>query len=233
MWNGKNKAITFSFDDGITQDIRFIEILDKYKLKCTFNLNSGLFGNKDMLDQRGFTVTHYKVDKTEVKDIYKNHEIAAHSLTHPYLNHIKDDNEVIRQVEEDRLALSDICGYNVVGMAYPCSKENKRVADIVKNNTGIKYSRSVTSTDNFDLQSDLYHFNPSAYSLYKEKLFEIGKRFLELKTDTPQLFYIWGHAYEFDFNSPQFTDWSAIDEFCSMISGKDDIFYGTNKEVLL
>ena len=33
VWNGKKKAITFSFDDGVTQDIRTIEILDKYSLK--------------------------------------------------------------------------------------------------------------------------------------------------------------------------------------------------------
>lgn len=41
MWNGKKKAVTFSFDDGVTQDIRLIEIFNKYGLKGTFNLNSG------------------------------------------------------------------------------------------------------------------------------------------------------------------------------------------------
>ena len=44
MWNGKNKAVTFSFDDGVLQDKRTIEILNKYGLKATFNLNSGKFG---------------------------------------------------------------------------------------------------------------------------------------------------------------------------------------------
>ena len=34
MWQGKKKAVTFSFDDGVTQDIRLIEILNKYGLKC-------------------------------------------------------------------------------------------------------------------------------------------------------------------------------------------------------
>ena len=29
MWNGKKKAVTFSFDDGVTQDIRLVEILNK------------------------------------------------------------------------------------------------------------------------------------------------------------------------------------------------------------
>ena len=32
MWNGKKKAITFSYDDGISQDIRIVELLNKYKV---------------------------------------------------------------------------------------------------------------------------------------------------------------------------------------------------------
>ena len=42
MFNGKKKALTFSYDDGVTQDIRLIEIFNKYNLKATFNLNSEL-----------------------------------------------------------------------------------------------------------------------------------------------------------------------------------------------
>ena len=44
MFNGKNKALTFSYDDGVTQDKRLIEIFNKYGLKATFNLNSELLG---------------------------------------------------------------------------------------------------------------------------------------------------------------------------------------------
>ena len=33
MFNGKMKAVTFSYDDGIAQDIRLIELLNKYNLK--------------------------------------------------------------------------------------------------------------------------------------------------------------------------------------------------------
>ena len=40
----KRKAITFSYDDGVTQDIRLIELMNKYGLKGTFNLNSELLG---------------------------------------------------------------------------------------------------------------------------------------------------------------------------------------------
>ena len=43
MFNGKNKALTFSYDDGVYQDARLAEIFNRYGLKCTFNLNSALF----------------------------------------------------------------------------------------------------------------------------------------------------------------------------------------------
>ena len=58
MYNGKNKAITFSYDDGLMQDIRMIEIFNKYNLKGTFNLNSGLLGNRDMLEINGLNINH-------------------------------------------------------------------------------------------------------------------------------------------------------------------------------
>ena len=46
MYQGKNKAITFSYDDGVTQDRRLIEILNRYGLKATFNINSGLLDRR-------------------------------------------------------------------------------------------------------------------------------------------------------------------------------------------
>ena len=39
---GKKKAFNVTYDDGVLQDIRFVELLNKYGLKGTFNLNSGL-----------------------------------------------------------------------------------------------------------------------------------------------------------------------------------------------
>ena len=42
MWNGKKKAVTFSYDDGVTQDRRLVEMMNTYGVKGTFNLNSGM-----------------------------------------------------------------------------------------------------------------------------------------------------------------------------------------------
>ena len=40
---GRSKALTLSYDDGVEQDERLMQILDRHGLKCTFNLNSGLW----------------------------------------------------------------------------------------------------------------------------------------------------------------------------------------------
>ena len=109
MWNGKKKAITFSFDDGVTQDIRLIEIFNKYGLKGTFNINSGLLGLPGELVRNGEKINHTKVKASEVKSIYQGHEVAVHTLTHPNLTTL-DEETIIRQVEEDRMALSNLSG---------------------------------------------------------------------------------------------------------------------------
>jgi peptidoglycan/xylan/chitin deacetylase (PgdA/CDA1 family) len=97
MFNGKMKAVTFSFDDGVTQDIRLIEIFNKYGIKCTFNLNSELLGKDGELTYEGKKCTHNKVKPHEVASIYKDHEVAVHTLTHPNLTQIADEKEIIRQ----------------------------------------------------------------------------------------------------------------------------------------
>ena len=165
---------------------------------------------------------------------FVNRNVAAHTKNHYRLTAL-DDETVISQVEEDRLKLSELCGYEVVGMAYPCGGVNNddRVAEIIKNNTGIKYARTIVSTENFDIQDNLYRFNPTVYHLDRKKAFRLAEEFINLKTETPKIFYIWGHSYELDYNSEKLMTWDYFEEFCKLICNKKDIFYGTNKEILL
>ena len=207
-----------------------IELLNKYGLKATFNLNSQRLGVNKILIREGKRVSHYKIHPSDVRAIYEGHEIAVHTLDHPTLPKVADDAEVIRQVEQDRLNLSELAGYEVVGMAYPGGGVNNddRVAAIIKAHTGVKYARTITSNYSFDLQDNLYRFNPTIHHARFEQMFELGEQFINMKADKPQLFYIWGHSYEFDMDDA----WDEFEEFCKMISGRKDIFYGTNAEVL-
>ena len=230
MWNGKKKALTFSYDDGVTQDIRMIEILNRYGLKGTFNLNSELLGKENALIRNGVEVRHDKVKPSEVAKIYAGHEVAAHTLTHPSLPRSSDE-EVIRQVEKDRLNLSALCGYEVVGMAYPGGGINhdKRVETLISEHTGIRYARTIDANGSFALQKDLICFSPTVYHIDTDEMLALGEKFLAYNGDAPALFYIWGHSYEFD----AWNFWDRFEEFCRRMSGHDDIFYGTNREVLL
>lgn len=230
MWNGKKKAVTFSFDDGVTQDIKTIALLNKYGLKATFNLNSGYFGYVMAEDSWG--VRHDKVLASQVKELYRGHEIAAHTLTHPNLTMLAEET-IIRQVELDRKLLEEICGYEIVGMAYPCGGVNNddRVAEVIRENTPIRYARTITSTHNFHLQKNLLRFNPTVYFMENGTVEKLIDEFLNVATDEPQLFYLWGHTYEFDRENGAL--WQRFESICQKLAGHEDIFYGTNKEVLL
>ena len=231
MWEGKNKAITFSFDDGVRQDKVLVEILNKYGLKSTFNLNSALLGLEPKLECNGRIVDHSKVQFSEVKDLYKGHEVAVHTLTHEFLPRMCEE-AIVYQVERDRLTLSDLVGYEVVGMAYPNGGQNNddRVAEIIIRRTGVKYSRTITATGEFLPQENLYRFNPTVHFVNLSKMKELWERFISEETTEDRVFYIWGHSYEIDAGH---LSWEEFDEFCKMVSGRKDVFYGTNSEVLL
>ena len=230
MFNGKMKAVTFSYDDCTTQDIRLVELLNKYGLKCTFNVNSLCLGGKNELVREGVTVRHDKLTAEQVKEVYAGHEVAVHTLTHPYLQTIEDEQVIIDQIEKDRENLEAIVGYDVRCMAYPGNgNDSDRVAEIIKNKTKIKVARTTVSTFNFDLQDNLYQFNPTIHHLHFNKIFDLAEEFINMQPDSPKIFYIWGHSFEFDIHDT----WDEFEKFLQLISGKDDIFYGTNSEVLL
>ena len=131
MFQGKNKALTFSYDDGFEQDIRFIELLNKYGMKGTFNLNNGRQGKSFPFESVAGLV---KRDCMYLKDsmpIYEGHEVAVHTVNHPNLITLSDE-DIIREVEDNRILLSELCGYEVVGMAYPCSQYDERVIRVLQ-----------------------------------------------------------------------------------------------------
>lgn len=223
MWNGKNKALTFSYDDGISQDIRLVEILNKYGMKCTFNLNSGIMNEKGNFQINDVPIT--RMTPEGLAELYRGHEIAVHTLTHPNLLELSDE-EVRREIAEDKSALESLFGCEICGMAYPYGTFDERVIGIAKE-CGIKYSRTVIDAPDFALQNNLMEFKATCHHR-NPRVFELLEEFLAYKGDAPAMFCLWGHSYEFDVNN----NWELIEEFCKKASGHSDIFYGTNREVL-
>lgn len=219
--NGKKQALTFSFDDNQDFDIRLIEIFDKYGMKCTFNLNSGTLGGT--ADQNSDGNVYVKPE--EVKEVYKNHEVAVHGVEHKYIANLTDPM-IVNEFMEDRKALEALTGKLVQGAAYAFGSHNERIMNILRI-VGIKYSRGVEDTKNFFPPQDFLDWCPTCHQA-DPKITEIGERFLNCPgyIELP-LMYVWGHSYEFGRSK----DWSGIEKFCEMMSGKDFIWYATNMEI--
>ena len=225
MWDGKKKAVTFSYDDGVTQDRRLVEMMNAYGVKGTFNLNSGIQSYANVWQhQKGLLI--HRMNAEGLKELYQGHEIAVHCLTHADLP--KFDEETIRnEILEDKKNLEERFGQPVVGMAYPFGTYNDTVVDIVRS-CGIRYSRTVDRTGTFELPKEPLTLNPTCHHNDADVM-ELIARFLASDSEEPQLFYLWGHSYEFDVEQ----NWDLMEKILKKLSGHEDIFYGTNREVLL
>ncbi len=231
MWQGKKKAITFSFDDGVTQDVRMIELLDKYNLRATFNLQSAMLGLTSKRNSCGEEVDKVHNNPFKIKEIYKNHEIAVHTLTHfPLVSQYEDS--INFQVGQDKRILEELSGREIVGMAYPCGgvNSNEYTADVIRKSGFVKYARTNKQTFNFEMPKDLFLLDMTLHFAEIKRAFELADEFLNKEFAQPVCFSIWGHTYELD---DDYVTWQQFEELCKVLSNKRDVFYGTNSEVYL
>ncbi len=231
---GKQKAVTFSYDDGIKADIRLCEIFDKYNMKATFNINSSRIANEP---------TDWYLTKEEIKEhiIGGGHEIAVHGKFHLAPGKLRSV-DIVREFLDCRFELEDKFDMIIRGMAYPFSGvriiQNGRgyedIRDILKN-IDIVYSRTLGEDNNsFLLPVDWHNWIPSAHH-DNENIFEYINQFTSISNDDSvvrdyryaRLFYIWGHSYEFDRHN----NWDRIEKICSQLGGQQDVWYATNIEI--
>lgn len=225
------KFLTFSYDDGIAQDIRLIKLLEKYGMRGTFHICSAQAGKMDKLLRDDVTVYHGKIPACEISKIYEGHEVAAHTCSHVRLTALSDE-EIVKEVEGDRLALSELVGYEVVGLAYPYGVYDERVIRLINEKTGIRYARVAAPSFNFNMPTDIFAMPPSARHStdeYWDELFILGEKFINLRSDSNTHFCVMGHSYEFDIHNT----WDKFESFLKMMSGHSDITYATIKEAVL
>ena len=121
---GRTRAFTLSYDDGVEADRRLLGIIDKYGLRCTFNLNSTLF------DCAGW---HGRMDEEATYAAFSGgpHEVALHGARHIFLNKVPLP-EAIREVALNRDWLEHKFGRIVCGMAYAYNGFNDDVKRVLK-----------------------------------------------------------------------------------------------------
>lgn len=219
--DGKLKCITFSYDDGRTQDIRLTELFRKYSLKGTFNLNGINIAENSAEDIR-----HIRPE--DIEKIYDGFEIACHGYEHPSYKML-DNAQTCFDILRDREALEKFLKRPVRGFALPMGSYNADTVDILEK-CGFLYSRTINSTDSFDMTENFLEWHPTVKH-DTGKLLETGERFLNEKhwEASLRLLFVWGHSYELDNGNM----WETMEEFCKTVSGKDDIWYATNMEICL
>jgi len=216
--NGKSKALTLSYDDGTLSDLKLMEILKKYNIKATFNLNSGMFDRE----------YHNRMFKEEAIKNYDTNffEIASHGLNHAYIDNISHC-ELIKEYYEDQKNLEEIFGKPILGGAYPYGNYNDELVSILKS-LGMKYYRTTKCSYSFGLPNEPLLLEPTIR--HKDpRLNELVDKFLNEKPDhDPYLFYMWGHSFEFDTDN----NWDLIENFVKKVSDKDDVWYATNIDII-
>ena len=222
----KDRAVTFSYDDGIEQDRKLVEIFNKYGMKATFNLNTGIQTPESNFEIEGVYINRMKQEGLE--ELYRGHEIATHGLTHAAPTGMTKE-QLDKEFLTDMSNIERIYGTYPVGMAYAYGCVDDEVVKYLKS-IGIKYGRTVEASHSFEIPKEPLKLKATCHH-DDDMLFELAEKFLkaEPKENEQMLFYVWGHSYEFDVNN----NWDRIEEFCKMMSGKADIFYGTNRECLV
>lgn len=226
---GKTKAVTLSYDDGCLQDVRFWETINRWGLKCTFNLNSArLLKGESLTVEQGFGL---------LKD---GHEIAVHGDQHLSLGHVRAVDG-IRDILVCREQLERTFGCIIRGMAYANAGvrsfteggSSQQVQDYLQD-LGIAYARGLGGdNDQFRLPENWYNWIPTCHHVnprlgeYMEKFVALNVDELRLAHRWPRLFYLWGHSYEFDNDN----NWELVDTIGEVLGGKEDIWYATNIQI--
>lgn len=223
IFNGKFKAVTFSFDDGNLDDKPLVEIMNKYGIKGTFNLNSGLLTENAPWNFKGIKQIKH-INYCDYNNLYEGHEIAAHSYTHPDLTKLSH-NDIVNQIVLDKKLLEFLYKNQIEGFAYPMGTFNEEVGDVLKEN-GFLYGRTTKPTYNFELPQNPIFWHPTCHFLDK-KVEQLTEKFVNSKEETA-LLYIWGHSYELVTDE----DYERFHNLCRLLSGRDDVAYLTNIQVV-
>ena len=214
------RAVTFSFDDGNIFDLELVELFNRYGLKCSFNLNSGLYGTGDVWDYHGIQVSKPEVLKPEY---YTGHEICIHGLKHLAPTELNRE-QLLKEFGEDKKNLEGIFGQKIEGAAYAYGCYNE-LSFAVLRELGILHCRTVESTWDFGPQENMLAYKPAGH-FNDANMFDKIDAFFRDETPENRILYIWGHSYECAGDGL----WGRMEDIMKAVSGREGVLYAPNTE---
>ena len=203
------KYFVFAIDDGTIYDTKVIDIFNRYKIRATFNLNSGL---QDYVWYKGDLPVR-RLDLCKYKDIYKNHEVASHSLTHPFLTNMPDD-AVYHEVKEDVDNIERIFARKVISFSFPFDGFDERTINIIKS-VDITHIILPEIDDSFKLPYDTCHIKVTSLNI--DDALEKFERFI--KDKDAELFVYLSHSYDYEFDD----SYDKLEKLCQLVKSQKDI----------
>ena len=198
------KYFILSIDDGTIFDEKVIAILNRHHIKGTFNLNSGL--DDFVWYNEGRPVR--RLSLPQCLDLYRGHEVASHSLTHPHLTQCNDDH-IGYEVGVDKENLERIFGVPVSSFAFPFEDFDERAINRIKAIDGFTAIRVSEIDRSFRFPIDPFHIKITSLDV-KEAL-NIFPEFL--KDEKAELFVFVSHGYDFEFCDT----YSHLEQLCDMV----------------
>lgn len=218
----KKRAFCVSYDDGALQDIRLVELMNKYGIRGTFNLNSGLMKSEfEWVHESGMVIKRLSPDKA--RGLYVGHEVSSHTVSHPWMDNL-DQAEVMRELGEDRDELQRIFGCEIRGFAVPFDYYSNEIADCARA-CGFEYVRISEMSMNYTLPEDPYYWRAGIFHL-SDALDEFVDGFLACEDELP-VCEIVGHSYDLDV----FGMWDRMEQVFKRVSMADDVAFMTNLEL--
>lgn len=234
------KYFVWSFDDGLEQDKKIVEILRSFDMGATFNLNSGLYGKQQMIGRIGNVglneipihdyqkkryhfmkyVQHYRIPEDEVCDVYEGFEIASHSVGHEYLTKLSEE-EIRRNVTFDVESLSKKFNQKIGGFAYPFGACNDMTKEILKE-SGITYSRTVKTAKSFCFPEDPMELKITSWHINADTFSTLDRFVAMEEQEDDLLFLMFAHGYEFDFGTKE-SSWDKFKRICDRVAGCRDV----------
>jgi len=219
------KAVTLSYDDGRIPDLKLMGIIDKYGVKCTFNIPSENL-ESNVPERKSLSCEDVIAMVNEGK-----HELAIHGARHICLAAVPKDvaaNDIIT----DRKYWEKLTGTVVKGMAYACGSYDAGVEQMLAD-IGIEYARTTECTEKYDIPTDWLAIKPTCKHM-NPRLMDLAEKFIEdypenmyYWSKTPKLFYLWGHSFEYARDK----NWDVLEDFCKIVGNRDDVWYCTNGEL--
>jgi peptidoglycan-N-acetylglucosamine deacetylase len=230
----KTAVLTTSWDDGHKCDLRLARMLKEHGLGATFYVapQNQEFAKQDLLNSE------------EIRAISQDFEIGAHSMTHPRLPGISEQ-QAKREIVESKAVLEQVTGKEIKAFCYPGGAYTKLHVQLVKS-AGYRYARTVsryafTVDDPYEAGTSLHVYN-HRFDLWQTARFAKFRpmkvlRYLEWDALARAMFdqlikkggvyHIWGHSWEID----EHNDWERLESVFRYISADPRVRYVTNGEL--